>query len=108
MIKCTVVFILCVLFLAGLSIRERMRLRMFREMSLEDKDSPLSQAIMNLLGFAGGIYLSLVMFFDFLKIKLPDFIHLGQIQLEPLAAFSISLAVLQPFVIRLFILRRKW
>ena len=112
MLTGTIAFAALVLVFVGLSVKERMRLSMFREKSWdffpEGKPSPLSQAVLNLMGLAGGIYLSLVMLLDFLKFQLPERIHLGQIQLEPLAAVSVALAVIQPFVSRLFVLRRRW
>lgn len=112
MLTGTIAFAALVMIFIGLSIKERMRFSMWREKSWdsfpENKPSPFSQAVLNLVGLAGGIYLSLVMFLDFLKFQLPERIHLGQVQLEPLAAISVALAIIQPFVSRLFILRRRW
>jgi hypothetical protein len=112
MLTGTLLFGLAALALAGLSVRERMKLSMLRTSALdsfpESKASPLSQALLNLIGLAGGIYLSLVMFLEFLKVELPSRVPLGQLQVEPLAAASIALAIMQPFVLRLFILRRRW
>jgi len=107
----TLVYGLLVLAL-GLSIKERIRLSLLREKTFdsfpETKASPLSNAVLNLIGLAGGIYLSLVMLLDFLKIQLPSKVAIGQVQVEPLAALSIALAIAQPFILKLFFLRRRW
>ncbi|MEW6424594.1 MAG: hypothetical protein AB1523_07575 [Bacillota bacterium] len=112
MLTGTLIFALVVLAMVGLSIRERVKISMLRESALdsfpETKPSPLSQAVLNLVGLAGGIYLSLVMLLEFLKVELPSRVPLGQVQVEPLAALSIGLAIVQPFVLRLFVLRRRW
>ncbi len=112
MLTGSLVFGLIVLALVALSIRERVKIHLLRAGSLdsfpETRASPISQAVLNLVGLAGGIYLSLVMLLEFLKVELPSRIPLGQIQVEPLAALSIGLAIIQPFVLRLFMLRRRW
>ncbi len=102
----TVCIIIIILAVVWLSIRERMKLGIFRERSwetlAEGRSSPFSQAVLNLVGFAGGIYLSLVMLLDFMKFQIPDRIQFGSMEIEPLAAFSITLAIIQPFLINIF------
>ncbi|MBE3587110.1 MAG: hypothetical protein IMW93_00880 [Thermoanaerobacteraceae bacterium] len=104
--------VLGILLLFGLSLRERMHLAMVREKSWdiagEARPSPLSQALAGLVGTAGGIYLSLVMLFTFLQVQLPARVQMGQVQLEPLAAVSIALAIVQPFALRLLQLKRRY
>lgn len=86
-----------------ISVRERMRLHYAQKWRLlATKESPLSRALAGLVGTAGGIYISVVMFLDFIGIKAPQKWHLGNVEFEPLAAFSFILAVIQPFCIRLF------
>lgn len=105
------VFTLVVLVLAILSIRERMRLRFYREKDWssigETLPSPLAQALANLVGVAGGIYLSLVMLTTFLDLHVPERVKVGQLSLEPLATVSFALALLQPFLNRVIIAWRK-
>ncbi|HAG11693.1 MAG TPA: hypothetical protein DCK76_10035 [Desulfotomaculum sp.] len=100
---CIAIIILAVIWL---SIRQRMKLSIFHERSwetlTEGKSSPFSQAVLNLVGFAGGIYLSLVMLLDFMKFQIPERIQLGHMEIEPLAALSITVAVIQPFLINIF------
>ncbi|MGQ9824766.1 MAG: hypothetical protein ACUVSK_07190 [Desulfotomaculales bacterium] len=112
MLTGTLVFGLAVLALIALSVRERMRIKTLRESSPgsfpEGKPSPLAQAVAHLVGLAGGIYLSLFMLLEFLKIELPSRVSFGQVQVEPLAALSVALAVIQPFVLRLFMIGRRW
>lgn len=100
-----------VFFLLVFSIRERVRLKLTREKSWdligETKVSPLSQALVNLVGMAGGIYLSLVMIVTFLEIKIPSRISFGELNLEPLATISFLLAIIQPFVLRFYRILRK-
>lgn len=106
MITATLLFILT-LVLIVFSIRERVRLRASRIRShksweMEPRATPFSEAMINLIGVAGGVYLSLIMLFTFLEVSLPGKISLGGVEVEPLAAFAIGLAIVQPFVLRLW------
>ena len=93
--------------LAILSLRERVRLRRHYLRSKnwdamgESKISVLSQSIASLVGTAGGIYLSVAVLFSFLEIELPTKVSLLGMGFEPLAAVSLALAVIQPFVLRI-------
>lgn len=72
--------------------------------SLEElvpKSSPLTLAVQELVATAGGLYLSLVMLISFLKIDLPAKVTLCTIALDPLALFSMGLAIIQPFIFRI-------
>ena len=104
-------FIFVVLLLVLLSIRERVRLMNMRDKNWdsigEAKSSPLSRALTGLVGTAGGIYLSLVLLQTFLEMDVPQNVYFGSIALEPLAAASITLAIVQPFAVRFFDLTRK-
>ncbi len=105
-------FVLLVLLAVVLSIRERVRWQTMREKDWdtigEAKSSPLSRAITGLVGTAGGIYLSLVLLQTFLELAPPQHVHVGDIALEPLATVSIALAIVQPFVLRLWSLKRRF
>lgn len=97
--------LLAVLLLVGLSLRERVRLRILRSKKGWDEQSsqvsPFSEAITNLIGMAGGIYLSLMVFFSFLELDLPTRVRVLSLSVEPVAAVSFALALVQPFVLRL-------
>lgn len=95
------------LFLLGLgiiiSIWRRQYFRMYRSVSTS---SPLSNAVTELVGTAGGIYLSLELLFSFLQ--LPDNWWSESVFIvEPLAAVSLVLAIIQPFIHQLWIKFRK-
>lgn len=106
-ITATLLF-LVLLTLIVFSVRERVRLRVGRRYrsqkmwEVEPRSTPVSEAIVSLVGMAGGIYLSLILLFTFLDVVVPNKIRLGQVEMDPLAAFAIGLAVLQPFFIRLW------
>ena len=68
----------------------------------EPRPSPISEALGELLAVAGGIYLALLMAVSFLGLEIPDRIRLGSLLLEPLAALSVVLALLQPWLARLW------
>lgn len=70
----------------------------------EQKSSPLSLAIQELIAIAGGIYLSIIMLVSFLKISIPEKINLYNVDIDPLALVAISLAIPQPIIINLI----KW
>ena len=102
------ILILLVIFLAlvFLSIRERVASRLRRvdenEPSLpQPRSSPMSEAIVEFVGTAGGIYLALIMLINFLKIPGPDQASFFGIKLDPVAALSIFLTIVQPFLNRL-------
>lgn len=107
----SLVFGLILFLLVVFSVRERVRLRLYREKEWgglgESKASPLSQALANLVGVAGGIYLSLMVLVSFLEVQLPPRVKIGQISMEPLAVVAFGLALLQPFAMRIFFAWRK-
>ncbi|GBF34197.1 hypothetical protein DCCM_3309 [Desulfocucumis palustris] len=107
----SIIFALVVLAFVVLSLRERIRIKALKERAWdgsETKSSPLSQALSNLIGTAGGIYLSLVMLFSFMEIQTPERIGFLKIQLEPLATLSFVLAIFQPFLLRLWQLKQRF
>lgn len=96
-----IVFSLIVFLIVILSLRERVRQRHMREKDWgfigEAKSSQVSQALTNLIGVAGGIYLTLVILATFLELQLPERVTFGRISLEPLAAISILISLAQPY-----------
>ncbi|MHB1042123.1 MAG: hypothetical protein ACYC0Q_04715 [Eubacteriales bacterium] len=99
-----VFLVLFVLVLVVLSIKERVYRRQLRDKDWasigEPRASPLTQAITNLIGVAGGIYLTLVMLVSFLELQVPARVQVAGLYLEPLAALSFALALLQPYLHR--------
>lgn len=85
------------------SVQERKFLLMWRS---QQTSSPLSTALSQLVGTAGGIYLSLELLFSFLKIP-EDWWSASVFFVEPLAVISLVLAILQPFVMRVWLRFRK-
>lgn len=91
------------LFFAGLalcmvlSVYLRMRRDGYRQEYV--LTSPLAEALRQLVGIAGGIYLSLVMLTGFLGLELPERILIYQMKLDPLAIVSILLACVQPLIL---------
>jgi len=66
----------------------------------------MATALSQLVGTAGGIYLSLELLFSFLKIP-EDWWSDSIFFVEPLAVISLILAILQPFVVSAWIKIRK-
>lgn len=98
-----IIFSIIILLLVFFSVRERIRTRMVREKDWgfigETKSSQISQALANLIGVAGGIYLTLVVMAAFLELQMPERVHLGGISMEPLAAISVIISLAQPFMV---------
>ncbi|MTI82257.1 MAG: hypothetical protein FH758_15605 [Firmicutes bacterium] len=97
----TIIIFAVVVLLAYMSVRQRVQRNLRRkewDNIGERKKSPFSVALTNLVGTAGGIYLSLVMLATFLELDIPSKVSLINIHLEPLAAISLVLAIVQPFV----------
>ncbi|KGP75202.1 membrane protein [Desulfosporosinus sp. Tol-M] len=86
-----------------ISVRERKYRLMWRSQATSNQ---LATALSQLVGTAGGIYLSLELLFSFLKI--PEDWWSGSIFLiEPLALISLLIAILQPFVLSTWTRLRK-
>lgn len=62
-------------------------------------DSPMAEALTQLIGIAGGIYLSLIMGASFLGIEAPEKVIVLGAAIDPLAAASIGLALVQPILL---------
>lgn len=88
---------------AVVSMRERKYLKMWRSASASN---PLASALSQLVGTAGGIYLSLELLFSFLKIP-EDWWSQATFFIEPLAVFSLLLAIIQPFAIKAWMVIKK-
>lgn len=92
--------VLALLAAAFLAVRARMSNNRYRRMEQQSAvESPMTEAIAQLLGIAGGIYLSLVMAMSFLGMEQPQLTPVGGMLLDPLALASIVLACIQPVVI---------
>jgi hypothetical protein len=86
----------CLFFGAVLSVQARRYFLMWRT---DVKSSILSAAIAQLVGTAGGIYLSLELLFSFLRVP-ENWWNPTTFIVEPLAVISLILAIIQPFALR--------
>lgn len=95
-----------VLLVVGIviSVRKRKYLMMWR--SQTTSKNQLASALSQLVGTAGGIYLSLELLFSFLKIP-ENWWSDSIFFVEPLAVISLLLAILQPFILSAGIRLRK-
>lgn len=104
-------FLLLLFLLGGLICRVRDKRRAYRldtgGFPVEPSSSLLSQAIVELLASAGGIYLSLVMVTSFLQIEVQQKFICGCMEVDLLAFLSIVLALAQPILLRAFWLVSK-
>ncbi|RJX20054.1 MAG: hypothetical protein C4570_04450 [Ammonifex sp.] len=104
----TLFFFVIVVILVGFSVRERVRQQSWRfRASNGTRPSPLANALAYLVGVAGGIYLSISLVVDFLKVSVPGRVSLWKVELEPIAAIAIALAILQPFFLRFYHYARR-
>lgn len=86
-----------------ISVRERKYRMMWRSQSTSNQ---LATALSQLVGTAGGIYLSMELLFSFLKIP-ENWWSDSIFWVEPLAVISLILAILQPFVLNAWMRLRK-
>lgn len=99
----TGVFLFLAMVAVMFSVREKTRQINLRDMASDPaRPSPLSRAIVELVGTAGGIYLSLHLGRDFLSLNVPDRVSVRRLEMEPLAALSLFLALVQPYVLRMY------
>lgn len=101
------ILLLLLLFLAiSFSIQQRIRLQQKRNLLNQVPDAPissfLSEALAQLVGVAGGVYLSLIMVVSFLELELPSQILVAGMTMQPLAFIALGLAILQPLVKQIF------
>ncbi|MFZ3102235.1 MAG: hypothetical protein WA131_11825 [Desulfitobacteriaceae bacterium] len=99
------VFLLILTIGACASVRERKSLMMWRSKPMA-VSSPFASALAQLVGTAGGIYLSLELLFSFLKLP-EDLWSNTTFVVEPLALISLTLAIVQPYIIKFFYWIRK-
>ena len=65
---------------------------------VEGVSSPMSRAIQATVGYAGGIYMTLVMLASFLQVEVPQKVIItNEFRVEPLAFIAVILALIQPF-----------
>lgn len=94
--------LLLLLVAASLTVRVH-TIRRRRELGLGDMPqepipSPLSEALGQLLGTAGGIYLTLVMLVAFLNFNVPEQVTFMNVRVDPVALLAVFLALVQPFI----------
>lgn len=107
--KVLIVLLICVAI--GLSVWQRVVLLKKRNVLDQVPDAPissfLSEALAQLVGIAGGIYLSLIMLVSFLELDIPHRITFAGLSMQPLAFLALGLAVLQPIVKLLLVRLRR-
>ena len=101
--KVSLIFGAVVLLLIVISVRERIRQRLHREKDLSfiGEEKPVLSPGTDQLNWRSRWYLlTLVVLTEFLELQLPELINLFGISLEPLAAVSIFMALVQPYLQR--------
>lgn len=97
------IIILLVLFLisADQVIKNRKK-KLLQKVPEEVIPSPISQGLAYLVGVAGGIYISLVMLTSFLQIAFPETVKILGVEVDLLAAIAFLLAIVQPWIIKIY------
>ena len=97
-------FMLSLIFLS-LWLRSRKYKRYWRaspgDAPMEPLISPLALAIGTLVSVAGGIYISLELFCEFLRLPKPSDVSFLEYTMDPIALISVWAAILQPFALKL-------
>jgi hypothetical protein len=105
MIKLLILSSIILLFL--IALKSKINLNKFRQKDLvESVSTPISQGITQLVGMAGGIYISLVLLTSFLSIETMEKVTIDGFTFDPLALLSILVALIQPIVQYLIKTRR--
>lgn len=95
-----------VIFLGVLLLVVDVRAQQLRRRAMDIPDNTVSsffsRGLAELVGIAGGIYLSLVMLVSFLDVQIPDKIEMLGISFEPLALVSVIIALIQPFFLEIY------
>ncbi|MEW6546483.1 MAG: hypothetical protein AB1446_06140 [Bacillota bacterium] len=82
-----------------LSLMRRVKLiRMARQQDMvEPVSSPVAEAVRQLVGVAGGVYVALVSLAAFLRLPPQQSVELFGITFDPLALAALIVAIVQPF-----------
>ncbi|NLL17434.1 MAG: hypothetical protein GX262_00230 [Clostridia bacterium] len=106
-----ILLVLMIAVAVGLSVWQRIMLLKKRNVLDQVPDAPISsfmsEALAQLVGVAGGIYLSLIMLISFLELEIPHRITVAGLSMQPLAFLALALAVLQPIIKQLLVRIRK-
>lgn len=88
--------LLWIMFLLLISIDVRCR-RCKNKWRVDKVESPMSRAIQETVGYAGGIYITLVTLSSFLQVEMPERIALtADFYVEPIAFTAVLLTIIQP------------
>ncbi len=103
-----IVFIIIVISLQMRMLnRKRSANKSSDQLPFEPLPSPFVKAMTELIGMAGGIYLSLVMLVNFLDLELPPKVNILGMEAEPLALLAIIISIVQPLFKNLLSLKEK-
>lgn len=105
MIKLIIFSLIILLFLIALKFKIHLNKTRQKDM-VESVSTPISQGITQLVGMAGGIYISLVLLISFLSIDFMEKVTIGEFTFDPLALLSFLVAILQPIIQYLFKIRK--
>ncbi len=94
--------LLAIMLLLLLIAAVRVKVGGYRGTLEETAASPVSRALAELTAIAGGIYLSLVLMVNFLKVNLPATIAIGDLIIDPLAVVALMVALVQPLILRVW------
>ena len=84
-----------------------LRLTRISARQVESVASPMSRAIQTTIGYAGGIYMTLVMLASFLQVEVPERTVIHGLAVEPLAFTAVILALIQPFFLVIWDMVKK-
>ena len=87
------------LALAAAGVKCKMSNNMYRGSEEKIIASPLAEAISQLVGVSGGIYLALSMTLDFIGLNSDLKVIIGECDLDALALLAIFLACIQPILV---------
>ncbi len=101
-----IIHFIVLLIILYLSFRQRVRIKNRFHKDLGDLPtdplpSPISTALTEMLGVAGGIYLALVMAVSFLQIDVPPKVDIYGLNIEPLALTAVILSLIQPYFVEI-------
>lgn len=107
MLTMLIVLIFLVMLYGAVAMKLNLRKTRGNDMTEKAVTSPASKALGELVGIAGGIYLSLILICTFLKLTVPTSIKVASMEMDPLAAVAVIVAVSQPFFLHVLAKFRK-
>jgi len=97
-----IIFLAIMFVVTANEIVKSQKKKLFNQIPKETIPGAISQGLTYLVGMAGGIYISLIALTSFLRLTFPETVYILGVSVDPLAIASLLLALIQPWLLKLY------